>query len=131
LGIRHREQRGEEEKTHPQRPRVGHPGEASERRTEPEDGRVAYEQRDYNEGMKVNLGEAKNKLSKLLKQVEKGRKVTICRRGEPVAELVRTVKEPSRKLELGFLRGKGVVIDPDWWKPLSDEEVDAFLDGTY
>jgi hypothetical protein len=24
-----------------------------------------------------------------------------------------------------------VVNDPDWWKPMTDEEADAFLDGRY
>jgi hypothetical protein len=29
--------------------------------------------------------------------------------------------------KFGTLKGKIVINDPDWWKPMSDEEVDAFL----
>lgn len=50
-------------------------------------------------------------------------------RGTPVADIVRT-KQPSRKKrKLGTLKGKIKIIDPNWWKPMTDEEVDAFLDG--
>ena len=81
--------------------------------------------------MKVSVADAKNKLPELLKEVEKGKKVTICRRGRPVADLVRVAKTASKKRELGFMRGRGIVLDPDWWKPMSDEEAAAFLDGRY
>lgn len=81
--------------------------------------------------MKVSVADAKNKLPELLKEVEKGKKVTICRRGKPVADLVRVAKTASKKRELGFMRGRGIVLDPDWWKPMSDEEAEAFLDGRY
>jgi prevent-host-death family protein len=81
--------------------------------------------------MNINIADAKNKLPELLKEVEKGKKITICRRGKPVAELVRVARTADKKRELGFLRGKGIVIDPDWWKPMSDKEADAFLEGRY
>ncbi|MBA0089111.1 MAG: type II toxin-antitoxin system prevent-host-death family antitoxin [Acidobacteria bacterium Pan2503] len=81
--------------------------------------------------MKVSVAEAKNKLPKLIKKAENGERVTICRRGKPVADLVRTTKPTRKKPELGFLKGKKVVLDPDWWKPMTDEEVDAFLAGRY
>jgi hypothetical protein len=48
-----------------------------------------------------------------------------------VADLVRTTKPTGKKPELGFLKGKKIVLDPDWWKPMTDEEVDAFLEGHY
>ena len=38
--------------------------------------------------MRVNVHDAKTRLSELLRSVEKGEAVTICRRGVPVAELV-------------------------------------------
>jgi antitoxin (DNA-binding transcriptional repressor) of toxin-antitoxin stability system len=40
--------------------------------------------------VRVNVTEAKNKLPQLIKAVENGESVTICRRGVPVADLVRT-----------------------------------------
>jgi hypothetical protein len=32
---------------------------------------------------------------------------------------------------LETLRGKIKVLDPDWWKPMTDDEVEAFLEGRY
>jgi hypothetical protein len=29
----------------------------------------------------------------------------------------------------GTLKGKIIIIDPDWWKPMTDDEVDDFLAG--
>jgi antitoxin (DNA-binding transcriptional repressor) of toxin-antitoxin stability system len=63
--------------------------------------------------------------------VEDGESVTICRRGVPVADLVRTTKSSRKKPKLGTLRGKIVIHDPDWWKPMTDEEVDDFIEGRY
>ena len=81
--------------------------------------------------MQVSVADAKNKLPELIRAVEGGESVTICRRGVPVADLVRT-KEPTRKQrKLGTLRGKIKILDPNWWKPMTDEEVDAFLEGRY
>jgi len=79
--------------------------------------------------MQVSVADAKNKLPELIKAVEDGKPVTICRRGVPVVDLVRT-KEPSRKPRmLGTLKGKIQILDPDWWKPMKDEEVEDFLAG--
>ncbi len=81
--------------------------------------------------MQVSVADAKNKLPELIKAVEDGEQVTICRRGVPVADLVRT-KKPSRKTRvLGTLKGKIQILDPDWWKPMTDKEVDDFLTGRY
>jgi prevent-host-death family protein len=79
--------------------------------------------------MQVSVADAKNKLPELIKAAEDGKPVTICRRGVPVVDLVRT-KEPSRKKRtLGTLKGKIQVLDPNWWKPMTDKEVEAFLAG--
>ncbi len=79
--------------------------------------------------MQVSVADAKNKLPKLIKAVENGEPVTICRRGVPVVDIVRT-KEPARKKRtLGTLKGKIQVLDPDWWKPMTDQEVEALLVG--
>jgi prevent-host-death family protein len=85
----------------------------------------------YNLCMKVSVADAKNKLPKLIKAAENGERVTICRRGKPVVDLVRTTKLASKKPKLGTLRDKVIIHDPDWWKPMTDEEVDAFLEGRY
>jgi prevent-host-death family protein len=79
--------------------------------------------------MQVSVADAKNKLPELIKAVEDGKPVTICRRGVPVVDLVRT-KKPSHKARvLGTLKGKIQILDPDWWKPMTDEQVEDFLAG--
>jgi hypothetical protein len=30
---------------------------------------------------------------------------------------------------LGTLRGKIQILDPNWWKPMTDKEAEAFLAG--
>jgi hypothetical protein len=36
-------------------------------------------------------------------------------------------KSVRKKPKLGTLRGQIQINDPDWWKPMSDKEVDEFL----
>lgn len=77
--------------------------------------------------MRVSVADAKNKLPQLIKAVEDGEPVTVCRRGVPVADIVRTKKPTRKKRVLGTLRGKIQVLDPNWWKPMTAEEVEDFL----
>jgi prevent-host-death family protein len=79
--------------------------------------------------MKVSVAEAKNKLPELIKAVEGGERVTICRRGFPIVDLVPTLTSGPEKPRFGTLKGKVVVHEPEWWKPMSEVEIDAFLDG--
>lgn len=81
--------------------------------------------------MEFSVADAKNKLPELIKAVENGESVTICRRGVPVVDLVRTKRNGLKKRPLGTLKGKIKINDPDWWKPMTDEEVDDFLAGRY
>ena len=81
--------------------------------------------------MQVSVAEAKNKLPELLKAVQEGEQVTISRRGVPVVDLVPTKADESLKPKFGTGRGKIKVNDPDWWKPMADQEVEAFLEGRY
>ena len=81
--------------------------------------------------MKVSVAEAKNRLPELIKAVEDGEPVTICRRGTPVVDIIRTATSDREKPEFGTLKGKVVIHDPDWWKPMTEEEVDDFLEGRY
>jgi prevent-host-death family protein len=79
--------------------------------------------------MEVSVADAKNKLPELIKAVEGGRPVTICRRGVPVVDIVRTKKPTGRKRVLGTLKGKIKVLDRNWWKPMTTDEVEDFLAG--
>lgn len=79
--------------------------------------------------MQFSVADAKNKLPELIKAAEQGEVVTICRRGEPVVDIVRTKRTTRKKRALGTLRGKVRVHDPNWWKPMTDEEANVFLAG--
>jgi hypothetical protein len=49
-----------------------------------------------------------------------------------VAEIVQAQAVANRgPRELGTLKDKIVEIDPDWWKAMTDQEADDFIDGKY
>ena len=79
--------------------------------------------------MRVSVANAKNKLPELIKAVEDGEEVTICRRGVPVVDLVPTGASTGEKPKFGTLKGRIVIHDPEWWKPMAEEEMEAFLEG--
>ena len=79
--------------------------------------------------MEVSVGDAKNKLPELIRAVEDGEPVTICRRGVPVVEIVRSKKPTGKKRTLDTLRGRIQILDPNWWKPMTDKEAADFLAG--
>jgi len=81
--------------------------------------------------MKVSVADAKNRLPELIRAAEDGESVTICRRGKPVVDLVKTNVPNEGKREFGIFKDKIIESDPDWWKPMTDEEVDDFLEGRY
>lgn len=81
--------------------------------------------------MQVSVAEAKDKLPELIRAVEAGERVTVCRRGMPIVDLVRTKTGKGRAPRLGTLKGRIKVNDPNWWKPMSNRDVEAFLEGRY
>ncbi len=83
----------------------------------------------YHGIMQVSVADAKNKLPELIKAVEQGEPVTICRRGVPVVDIVRTKKPAKKNPRFGTLRGKIQIFDPDWWKPMTDKEVENLFGG--
>jgi prevent-host-death family protein len=78
--------------------------------------------------MKVNILEAKNRLSQLIKSAQAGEEVIIANRGEPVARLVPAEKPSLPREKIG--NGRAIV---EWLRahPLPDyarrsaEEIDA------
>ena len=56
--------------------------------------------------MKVSVADAKNRLPELIKAAEEGESVTICRRGKPVVDLVRTNVPNEGKREFGIFKDK-------------------------
>jgi prevent-host-death family protein len=82
--------------------------------------------------MKVSVADAKNKLPELIKAVEGGERVTVCRRGVPVVDLVPTTASGREKPKLGTMKDRIVIHDPDWWKPMTDEQAEEFIEtGRY
>ncbi len=79
--------------------------------------------------MKVSVANAKNKLPELIQKVEDGGTVTICRRGVPVVDLVPTKASTREKPKFGTLKGRVEINDPEWWKPVTKEELKVFLAG--
>jgi prevent-host-death family protein len=80
-----------------------------------------------------NVHDAKTQFSKLLDRVLEGEEVLITRNGVPVAELVPARKRP---FPLGAGRddpaiNQEALASNEWWRPMTDEEVEAFLDGRY
>jgi prevent-host-death family protein len=67
---------------------------------------------------KVNVHEAKTKLSELLSRVEAGEEITIAKAGRPVARLV-PVREKAVVRVAGTAKGK-VAIGRDFDEPLPD-----------
>jgi len=79
--------------------------------------------------VRVNVGQAKTNLSKLLARVEAGEDVEIARDGVPVARLVRI--DPSPGPGARFLAARGslagrISIGDDF--EFTDEEIDTLLD---
>jgi prevent-host-death family protein len=81
----------------------------------------------------LNIHEAKTQFSKLLDRVLEGEEVLFTRNGVPVAELV---PARNRPFSLGAGRNdpnmnREALESDEWWRPMTDEEVEAFLDGRY
>ena len=73
---------------------------------------------------KVNLYEAKTRLSALVDRVAEGETVVICRRNVPAAEL-RPVPKPRRtRRPIGL--AKGFTVPPSFFEPLPEDLLAAF-----
>jgi prevent-host-death family protein len=81
----------------------------------------------------VNIHEAKTHFSELIAAVERGEEVIIARRGKQVVRLQRCSDQPDapKRRTLGALAGVAVEVDPDWWKPVPDEEIRATFGDKY
>ncbi|MFN7924088.1 MAG: type II toxin-antitoxin system prevent-host-death family antitoxin [Bryobacteraceae bacterium] len=76
-----------------------------------------------------NVHQAKTQFSRLLDTVMQGESVLITRNGVPVAELIPARRRP---FPLGAGRNDPAInqaaLDGDeWWRPMTDEEYEAFL----
>ncbi len=78
----------------------------------------------------VNIHEAKTHFSELIAAVERGEEIVIARRGKPVAK-VSGCGESTKEPELGLFEGMVREIDPEWWKPVPDEEIREWFGDKY
>lgn len=78
--------------------------------------------------IKVNVAEAKTRLSALLKQLKPGATIVICRRNVPIAE-IRALPAPSEKPRpIGLAKGD-FELPASFYEPLPDDVVSAFEGG--
>jgi prevent-host-death family protein len=68
--------------------------------------------------MKVNMHDAKTKLSELVAAVERGEDVVIARNGTPAARLV-AISPEYTPVQLGLLAGE-IELGPDFDEPLPE-----------
>jgi antitoxin (DNA-binding transcriptional repressor) of toxin-antitoxin stability system len=73
---------------------------------------------------KVNIFEAKARLSECIDAVQKGEQVVICRRNRPVAELRAITLARTRPRPLGG--AKDLKIPESFFEPLPEDVVNAF-----
>lgn len=70
----------------------------------------------------VNIHEAKAHFSELIKRVEKGEVVQVCRRNAPVAEIRLAPEKPKKKRPIGLYKGLFTVPD-SFFDPMTEEEL--------
>ena len=75
--------------------------------------------------IKINIFEAKAKLSEYLDRLAQGERIVICKRNRPIAELrpIEAVLETPRPI--GGAKGH-FVVPPSFFEPLPEDLVDSF-----
>jgi prevent-host-death family protein len=79
----------------------------------------------------VKIAYAKAHFQELLTRVAKGERIVISRYNTPVAELGPPPRTEPPKPKFGTLKGKVKIIDPHCFDPLTDKEVDDWMEGRY
>ena len=74
--------------------------------------------------IKVNIAEAKARLSTYLDRVERGETVVLCRRNAPIAEIRPLPQPPAKERPVGIDRG--MKVPASFFEPLPDEMLRAF-----
>jgi prevent-host-death family protein len=78
---------------------------------------------------KINIHDAKTRLSRLVEEAETGEEIVIARAGRPVARLV-PIKMKGIQRRKGLLKGK-IKISERFYKPLPEEVLAAFEGKTH
>ncbi len=75
--------------------------------------------------IRVNIHEAKARLSALLQRVQRGERVVLCKRNVPIAEIVSLPAPETRARPIGLARGAFEVTSA-FFEALPDETLRAF-----
>lgn len=68
---------------------------------------------------KVNIADARARLSRYLARVEAGETIVLCRRNVPIAEIRPIRAEPAEQRPIGIDRG--MTVPESFFEPLPDE----------
>lgn len=74
--------------------------------------------------IRINIAEAKARLSRYLENVERGEIVVLCRRNVPIAEIRPLTKPPAHERPVGIDRG--MTVPDSFFEPLPDDVLEAF-----
>ena len=74
--------------------------------------------------IRINIAEAKARLSQYLDSVQNGETVILCRRNVPIAELRALPSRPRRERRVGIDRG--MELPASFFEPLPDTLLDRF-----
>lgn len=78
--------------------------------------------------IKLNISQLKASISDYVPDLLKGRKLILCKRNEPIAEIIglgNPARKAKKKREIGFAAGRFKVAD-SFFEPLKDDEVALF-----
>lgn len=78
--------------------------------------------------IRINIAEAKSRLSNYLERVERGETVILCRRNVPIAEIRPVAKRSKEPRPVGIDRGMS--IPSSFFEPLPDDLLAAFEGGS-
>jgi prevent-host-death family protein len=78
--------------------------------------------------IRINIHEAKARLSEYLARLGDDDVIVICKRNTPVAELRRVRQRPARRRPIGRAAGR-FVVPASFFEPLPNDVLDSFEGG--
>jgi antitoxin (DNA-binding transcriptional repressor) of toxin-antitoxin stability system len=74
---------------------------------------------------KLNIHQAKTQLSRHLKNLKKGKRIVLCRRNVPIAEILPLPQVRKKKRPLGLDRNR-IKVPSTFFDPLPDDILETF-----
>jgi len=75
--------------------------------------------------IRINIHEAKTHLSRYLAKLQGGERILLCRRNQPIAEIIGLPSQTVKKRPIGLAKGR-FTIPSTFWEPLPEELLRAF-----